>query len=294
MSAPELGVIFPCRDIGDRREDLLNFAPNAEEAGATFLVAYDHVLGIPPEQQDCRAGIENEVTENHSFHEPMVLFGAMAARTEHIQLMTGVMVGPQRPTSLIAKQAAEVDILSGGRLVLGMGIGWNRPEFEAMGYDFATRALRFEEQVRALREIWTGSRVTGNTSLEHMEGASIRPRPIQQPIPIYVGGLAAKAITRAAEIGDGWIPLGYIGDEMDSKIDHFRAQSARFGHDNLPIVGRVNPYRDSDEACLRQVERWQQKGVSHVALGSSMDAYTESSAYFDKLHGFLELLNRVG
>lgn len=292
MSKPEVGIVFPFRDIADNREDLLSFAPEAEGLGLDFIVSYDHIVGVNPANQNRKAGVNVEFSQEHMAHEPMVLLGVMGALTKHIRLVSGVMVAPQRPTPLIAKQAAEVDILSGGRLTLGLGLGWNELEFEAMGANFGNRARRLEEQIPLLRKFWTNTDIEDRTSEEVFSGIDIRPLPVQQPIPIWLGGLANKAIERAARISEGWIPLGYISDEMESKINYFQESCSKADKASQPIMGRINPWRDSIDDCLRQFERWHRNGATHIAVGTSLGCFTNSEQYFGEMQNFLNDLER--
>ncbi|HET9000994.1 MAG TPA: LLM class F420-dependent oxidoreductase [bacterium] len=178
-----VGVIFPQTEIGADPRVVADFARAAEETGYQYLVAYDHVLGVVP-----RAEGWIGYTHRDMFHEPFVLFGYLAAITHRLELVSGILVLPQRQTAVVAKQAAEVDLLSGGRLRLGVGVGWNEAEFEAVGEDFRTRGARIEEQVAVLRALWTQDVVTFHGRWHRIVQAGINPLPVQRPIPIWMGG----------------------------------------------------------------------------------------------------------
>src|SRR5207302_7513194 len=150
----------------------------------------------------------------HPFHEPMVLFGFLAAVTKKLQLTTGILILPQRQTVLVAKQAAEVDVLSGGRLRLGVGLGWNYVEYQALGEDFKTRGRRVEEQVEVLRKLWTQPLVTHRSARFVIDNAGLNPMPVQRPIPIWFGGRTDPALKRAARLGDGWLAGGRPEDDL--------------------------------------------------------------------------------
>jgi probable F420-dependent oxidoreductase len=160
-----------------------------------------------------RAGLTGPYTYEHPFHEPMVFFGLLAAITTRLELVTGILILPQRQTALVAKQTTEVDVLSGGRLRLGIGIGWNYIEYDALGEDFRTRGRRVEEQIEVLRKLWTQPLVTHQTAHHLIDNAGINPLRMQRPIPIWFGGAAEPVLKRAARLGDGWMPAGRPPDD---------------------------------------------------------------------------------
>jgi probable F420-dependent oxidoreductase len=178
-----LGVTFPQTEIGDDPDDIVDFVRAAEAGGFTFLMPYDHVLGAGLAHRPDWRGPYNAETP---FHEVFVLFGFLAAITR-LELVSGVLVLPQRQTALVAKQAAEVDVLTRGRFRLGVGIGWNEVEYQALGEGFRDRARRYEEQIEVLRLLWTNDVVTFKGRYHEIDEAGILPRPVQQPIPIWMG-----------------------------------------------------------------------------------------------------------
>ncbi len=179
------------------------YATTVEEFGYQHILAYDHVLGADPSVHEGWSGPYDVDT---TFHEPLVLFGFLAAITV-LELVTGIVILPQRPTALVAKQAAEVDLLSNGRLRLGVGLGWNAVEYEALGQDFSTRGRRLDEQVPLLRRLWTERSVTHHGNFEHLTGAGIAPLPVQRPIPVWFGAASPPAYRRAGRLADGWFPM---------------------------------------------------------------------------------------
>src|SRR5579862_9048183 len=197
-----IGVIFPQNEIGTDPDVVRDYARTAEDQGYKHLLAYDHVLGADPRN---RPGW-TRYTHASLFHEVFVLFGYLAAITTKLELVTGVLILPQRQTALVAKQAAEIDILSRGRLRLGVGVGWNSVEYEALGQNFRDRGKRIEEQVDVLRALWTQDVITIDARWHHIVEAGINPLPVQRPIPIWMGGDAEEVLRRIARIADGWFP----------------------------------------------------------------------------------------
>ncbi|HLE77974.1 MAG TPA: LLM class F420-dependent oxidoreductase, partial [bacterium] len=178
-----LGVVFPTTEIGSDPRAVAGIAQAAEALGYHHLLAYDHVLGAVPRAENWLG-----YTYEDPFHEIFTLLAFLAGQTTSIELATGILILPQRQTALVAKQATEVDILSRGRLRLGVGIGWNTVEYEALEMDWHTRGARMEEQVRVLRKLWTQEVVTFRGRFHHIVDAGINPLPVQRPIPIWMGG----------------------------------------------------------------------------------------------------------
>jgi probable F420-dependent oxidoreductase len=198
-----IGVVFPQTEIGSDPIVIRDYAQAAEELGYRHILAYDHVLGA---STAVRPGWNRPYSSETPFHEPFVLFGYLAGLTRRIELVTGVIILPQRQAVLVAKQAAEVDVLSGGRLRLGVGIGWNAVEYQGLNQNFRDRSARIEEQVTLLRALWTQPVISFKGRWHEIDAAGINPLPIQRPIPIWVGATADAGIERAGRIGDGWFP----------------------------------------------------------------------------------------
>ena len=201
----QLGAVFPTTEIGSDPIAVRDFAQAAEALGCARLTAYDHVLGV--DHADREPALRGPYTQHDEFHEPFVLFGFLAAHTSSIELATGVVVLPQRQTALVAKQAAEVDLLSDGRLVLGIGTGWNHVEYSSLGTTFKDRARRFDDQIEVLRELWGHELIDYTSAFHRIERAGIVPRPDRQ-IPLWLGGSAEASLARAARVGDGHIFAG--------------------------------------------------------------------------------------
>lgn len=233
MTAFRTGIVFPQTEIGDDRISIRDFAQAAEELGFAFIVAYDHVIGADISN---RPGWAMPYTAETSFHEPLTLFSYLSGVTEQLGFTTGVMIAPQRQTVLMAKQAANLDVYSGGRLRLGVGLGWNEVEYEALGADFRSRVRRLDEQIGVLRRLWTEKSVTLESAFHRITEAGIKPLPIQQPIPILVGGSSAPAMKRAARLGDGWIPVFPRPAETTTADDAKRIMAAF--HAEVHAAGR--------------------------------------------------------
>ncbi len=265
----ELGVIFPQREIGNDPGVIRTYAEAVEAAGFTSLGAFDHVLGASPDRP---GGWSGRYTHADAFHEVFVLLGYLAAVTRRLVLATEILVLPQRQTALVAKQAAEVDVLSGGRLRLGIGLGWNTVEYEALGMPFGDRGRRLAEQVAVLRRLWADEVVTIESPTHRIRAAGLNPLPPGRSIPIWFGGTAAPALRRAAALGDGWIANLPLGAPLDAALVVIRDALAASGRDpaTFGIAGRVT-VGDDPSRVLPELARWAQLGATHCAL-NTMDA----------------------
>ena len=202
----QIGAIFPTTEIGNDPIAIRDWAQTAEQLGYRHMVTYDHVLGA--EHADREPRLMGPYTEKDPFHEPMVLYGYLSGVTESLELCTGVLILPQRQTALVAKQAAQIDMLSGGRLRLGVGTGWNWVEYDSLNEPFETRGKRFDEQVEVLRKLWREPVVDYRGEYHRIERAGLLPRPAQD-IPLWFGALSEVAVRRAARVGDGVI-FGFL------------------------------------------------------------------------------------
>src|ERR1700749_4322769 len=227
-----IGVGFPQTEIGADAGAVRAYAENVEGLGFAPLLAYDHVVGADPKIHD---GWDGFYDVHDTFHEPLVTFGYLAAVTSSLELVTGVVILPQRQTVLVAKQAAEVDLLSGGRLRLGVGLGWNAVEYEALGEDFSTRGKRCEEQVELMRKLWTEPSVTFSGSYHHVTGAGLAPLPVQRPIPVWFGAASPRAFRRAGRLGDGWFPMVGPGPKLEEARHEVEKAALDAGRDPSTI-----------------------------------------------------------
>ena len=260
----QIGAVFPQTEIGADPAVIRAYAAAAEELGYAHLVAYDHVLGADPAGHPGWAGPYDVDT---TFHEPFVLMGYLAAITS-LELVTSIIILPQRQAALVAKQAAEVDLLSEGRLRLGVGLGWNPVEYEALGKDFTDRGRRITEQVELLRLLWTQRSVTFEGRYERVTAAGLAPLPVQRPIPVWFGATAPAALRRAGRIADGWFPLVPLGPKLDDAIAIVRdaAQAAGRDPDALGMEGRVTLARTDDP--IGEFERWRGVNATHVSVNT--------------------------
>jgi len=265
-----LGASFPQAEIGADPVAIRDWAVGIEQMGFDYILVYDHVLGASP-GHPALAGTRFGFTHRNMVHEPMVLFGYMAAITRRVALVSGIIILPQRQTALVAKQAAEVDVLSGGRLRLGVGLGWNSVEFEALGVDFHARGRLIEEQIEVLRLLWTQELVTFGGRWHTITDAGLNPLPVQRPIPIWFGAENDRAIERAGRIGDGWIALGRPEADNGRRVDLLRESARRAGRDPgvLQIIGGLGARVDTTpDDWRRDFEAWQRLGATHVTVSS--------------------------
>jgi probable F420-dependent oxidoreductase len=284
------GVVFPQIEFGNDVQAIKDYAQAAEDLGYDYLLVYDHVLGAHPNREPKLTG---PYTYEHPFHEPMVFFGFLAAVTARLELVTGILILPQRQAALVAKQTAEVDLLSGGRLRLGIGIGWNYVEYDALGESFRTRGRRVEEQVEVLRKLWTQPLVTYKGAHHVIDNAGINPLPVQRPIPIWFGGAAEPVLKRAARIGDGWMPAGRPPDgRMKGYVDQLQEYLTAGGRD--PKQFGIDPWisiagLEKDE-WRRRVEAWRALGATHLAVDTMRAGFGSPKAHMDAIRSFREVL----
>lgn len=262
-----VGVIFPQNEIGADPGAIRAFAAAVTELGYRHIQIYDHVLGADPA---AHPGWVGPYDVDSVFHEPFVLYGFLAALCP-LELVTGVLVLPQRQTALVAKQAAEVDLLTGGRFRLGVGIGWNRIEYEALGARFADRGRRVGEQVALLRRLWTERSVTWSAKYsfhEEVNGAGICPLPVQRPIPIWFGCSAPAALRRAGRLADGWFPQATPGPQLAlaKAIVHAAARKAGRDASSIGMEGRIQYDRGGADAVVEAAGEWATAGATHVAV----------------------------
>jgi probable F420-dependent oxidoreductase len=278
----QLGVVWPQTDISTDPGAVRAFAQGVEELGFDHVLIYDHVLGADPAGHPGWSGFFD--VDSH-FHEPFVLFGYLAALTR-LELLTGIIILPQRQTALVAKQSAEIDILTGGRFRLGVGIGWNAVEYEALGMPFAHRGRRMDEQIVLLRHLWTERAVTFRGAFETVTAAGISPLPVQRPIPIWLGGNSLPAFRRIGRLADGWIPERPPGPDLDEAIAQVHSFAAEAGREpaSIGLQGRIRLSADLETAASR-LSAWRAADATHVALntiglGPDVDQHLTTLAWF--------------
>ncbi len=266
-----VGVVFPQTEIGSDPSGIRDFAQAVESLGYDHILAYDHVLGV---NADSGAESLGKYKHTDTFHEPFVLFSYLAGITERIEFVSGIIILPQRQTALVAKQAAALDVLSKGRLRLGVGIGWNPVEYEALGENFKNRGRRSEEQIDLLRQLWTNDIVTYEGKWHRVTDAGINPLPVQRPIPIWFGGTSDVVMRRLARIGDGWFPQRFGPDDTGRReFEKLRGYIEDAGRDpsDVGIEPRISIGTGSPEDWLNEAENWKKLGVSHISV-VTMDA----------------------
>ena len=293
----KIGVTFPTMELSSAGA-ARDYAQAAEELGFSHLVVWEHVAGAelsgrpdwdgPPTLVPC--------------HEPLVLFGYLAGVTDKLELVTGVLALPQRQTVLVAKQAAEVDILSGGRLRLGIGIGWAEPEFRALNEDFHDRGRRSEEQIALLRALFTEEVVDFSGIWHHVEAMGINPLPIQRPIPIWVGGHADVSLRRVAALGDGWVslasPAEAVADRFIERLHHYTRDAGRDPRD-VGIEATVSltedlhpqaaPRMRTPDQWRHDVHSWRELGATHVTVNSMGAGLSSAQAHIEAIELFMRV-----
>ncbi len=285
----KIGVVFPQTEFGHDATALKDYAQTAEELGYTHILAYDHVLGANPNRP---GGWSGPYTSETAFLEPFVLFSFIAAVTSQIGLTTGVIILPQRQTALVAKQAATLDAISGGRVRLGVGLGWNEVEYIALNEDFHTRGRRIEEQVTVLRALFTRPLVTFSGRWHTIPDAGIKPLPAQQPIPIWFGGHAERQLVRAARLADGWMPNYRTAGDAQAAIDVLGTELARagrtwaqFGIEARIAYGDGNP--DTWQALMRD---WQTAGARYFTLNTMGCGFASPAEHIAAIQRFAHVV----
>lgn len=292
-----IGVSFPTLEIGADTVAIRDFVQTAEALGYSHLRILDHVLGANPQYHP-----EVPVfyyTHESVIREPFTLMAYLAAITTTLELVSGIIILPQRQTALVAKQAAEVDVLSGGRLRLGIGVGWNPVEFEALGENFHNRGRRCEEQIEVLRRLWTEEVVHFEGQWHHINHAGINPLPVQRPIPIWIGSGAPKTpippeagMRRIARIADGWMPLFPLDDTGLETIARVRRYTEEAGRDpaTLGMEGRLSLAGTSPDEWMAQVQGWEEAGATHLAVGTSGGPLTTARQHIEAIQRFKAVL----
>jgi probable F420-dependent oxidoreductase len=277
----KIGVTFPQTEIGSDPSVIRDYAQSVEGMGYHFILAYDHVLGA---NADRPGGWSGPYSHRDQFHEVFVLYGYLAGLTKQIELITGVLILPQRQTALVAKQAAAIDILSGGRLRLGVGIGWNFVEYEALGTDFHNRGRRVEEQVQVLRALWTQPLVSFEGKWHHISDAGVNPLPVRRPIPIWMGGYDDRVIERIARLADGWIAFG-SPEARKPKIENLwkHMQAAGRARESLGIMGGVGVREGSPADWAKTIKGWEAVGANEVTVNTMGAGFKSADDHLNAL-----------
>lgn len=282
----KIGVVYPQIELSGDPEAVRQIGQATEALGYDHLLAYDHVVGAT---HDRKPELWGPYTDQDPFHDPFVMFAYLAGQTQRIEFATGVIILPQRQTALVAKQAADLDLLSGERLRFGIGVGWNYVEYEALGQDFSKRGARADEQIELLRRYWTETLLSFEGKFDRVDRGNINPRPRRQ-LPIWIGGFSEAAYRRGGRLGDGFI---FAGDDVYTawdRIKHHLAESGRaeegFGRDLITNTAQ------SVDACVKAVEQWRESGGTHASVCTMGMGFDSTSAHIDFITEVRERLGR--
>jgi len=284
----DIGVVYPQTELRGDPAAVRTIGKAVEDLGYAHLLAYEHVLGVV--HADRTPELTGPYTEHHPFHDPFVMFAYLAAITERIRFATGILVLPQRPTALVARQAADLALLSGDRLRLGVGVGWNHVEYQALGQDFHTRGARQEEQIGLLRALFTEPVVDFTGRFDRVDRASLVPKPARS-IPIWLGGAGEKAFDRAARLADGFM---FIGGGVDHTIEgwtRLRQRVSSLGRSIEEFGGDYLPLNGGDLGVLTgDIETWRAAGGTHVSVVTMGLGLDSVEAHLDYLASLADLL----
>jgi probable F420-dependent oxidoreductase len=285
----KIGVVFPQTEIGPDPAVVRDYAQAAEGLGYTHLLAYDHVVGADPNRPDGQPW-RGPYNVDTLFHEPLTLFAYLGALTTRLEFVSGILILPQRQAVLVAKQAAEVDVLTGGRLRLGVAIGWNPVEYEALGENFHNRGRRISEQIAVMRALWTQRVVDFHGRWHQVTRAGINPLPVQRPIPVWMGGMSEPVLKRVARIADGWFPQFRPGDTARQTIERLRGYMAEYGRpaSAVGIEGRVGIANATPDDWARAVEDWRALGATHLGVNTMGAGLTSPQAHIEAIRRFKE------
>ncbi|MBA3275349.1 MAG: TIGR03619 family F420-dependent LLM class oxidoreductase [Chloroflexia bacterium] len=264
-SAPRFGAKIPQIELTGSADDIRTYATTIRDLGYVHLTSEDHVLGGTP---DYRGTPRAVFSSEYPVQEVFSLFSYVAGIAPELEVASGVLILPQRQTALVAKQSAAIENLTGGKLRLGVGIGWNDLEYTTLGQAWANRAARFEEQIELLRAFWSDPVIDFQGKFHIVENAGINPRPVSGRIPLWIGAAAEPAVRRAARLGDGFIPLGRLGGEAERQLAVFRDELRNVGRDpaDVGLEGWINLTPGADEVWKHEAERWRSEGATHITL----------------------------
>ena len=280
----KLGVVFPQTEIGTDPQQIADFATTAEAIGYDHLIAYDHVLGASVAG---RPDWQGPYTSESLFHEPFVLFGYLAGLTRTLELVSAVIILPQRQTALVAKQAACVDVLSKGRLRLGIGTGWNAVEYEALGENFHDRGARSEEQIDLMRQLWAEEVVSYEGKWHKVAEAGLNPLPVRRGIPVWLGGMAPQVLDRVGRIADGWFP--FYNPNLADQLQTVRAAAERAGRDAADIGIECMVGFDGADKARSRLQRLQDLGVTHTAVVTMNADLRDPQEHIDAIRRFWDV-----
>ena len=282
----EFGAVLPHNEIGNDPDAIRAYAQGVEALGATHLLIYDHVLGADPNRP---GGFKGPYDKDVAFHEPLTTFAFIAAVTKKLDMMTAVLILPQRQTVLVAKQAAELAVLSSNRFRLGVGTGWNRVEYTGLNEEFSNRGARQSEQVELLRRLWSEDSIDYTGKYHRIDAASIKPRP-QQPVPVWFGGSAPALLDRCARLGDGWIPLMGPGEAAAASLETIRKRRESLG---LPWAGfgiqaQAQYAGGTPDRWQGHADKWRHLGATHLAIATHNAGPTDVDGHLSRVREYLD------
>ena len=293
----DIGVVFPQTEIGSDPGAIRDYVQAVEDLGYSHLIAYDHVLGADITHYP---GWSGGYKSDDIFHEPLVLFGYLAGISKRIGLVTAILILGQRQTALVAKQAAEVDVLSNGRLRLGVGVGWNSVEYEALGSTFQDRGRRAEEQIEVLRKLWTNPVLNYHGQQHTIIDAGINPLPVQAPIPIWMGAggrlsplPSSRVLKRIAKVADGWFPQFPPGQDGEQAVLQVQEYARQFGRApaSIGLDARIN-YSDGDqEFWVARAVDWREMGATHVSINTMRAGLKGADGHIKAIQQFKDVVN---
>jgi probable F420-dependent oxidoreductase len=283
----KIGIVFPHNEIGTDPGAINAWAQGAEAAGFDHALIYDHVLGADPDRP---GGFVGPYDKDIAFREPFTTFAFMAAVTQKIEFVTTVLVLPQRQTGLVAKQAAEVALLSNNRLRMGVGTGWNEVEYEALGESFSNRGRRQAEQVELLRELWTSESLVFSGRYHTVDKASINPRPTR-PVPVWFGGAAPALLKRCARLGDGWMPVMGPTPEAAECLATIMSTRAELGvASEFGVQAQAQYGGGTPDRWLRHATKWRDIGATHIAVATHNAGATDVAGHLARASEYREAL----
>ena len=284
----KLGVVFPQTEIGDDQDRVAVFATTAESLGYDHIIAYDHVLGASTKN---RPDWQGPYTDKSMFHEVFVLYGYLAGLTETLELVTAVVILPQRQTALVAKQAASLDVISKGRFRLGIGTGWNPVEYEALNEDFTNRGRRSEEQIDVLRKLFAEDVISYDGQWHKITEAGLNPLPVNKHIPIWLGGMAPQVLNRVARLADGWFP--FFNPELENQLESIREMAKENDRDPADIGFEVMVgLGEAGAKQLDQLKKLQDMGVTHAAV-ATMNVGLSPDEHIDAIKRFWDAAHSI-
>lgn len=291
----KIGCVFPHSEIGDDMSLVRDFFQTAEGLGYDHVLCIDHILC---NREAKGAPWASHYTADRTFHEPLTLFAYASGITSRIGFASAVLVLPQRQAPVVAKQAAEVDQLSGGRLRLGCGIGWSAEEYQGLAMGFKTRARRFEEQIDVMRRLWTEDTITFKGDFHDIDDMGMSPKPVQQPIPIWIGAFQENAVRRAVRLGDGFSlnPRLEPGDETRRLLERVSQWQGEFGRDpaTFGMNATLHHWGRDDGAWEADLKSWGDLGVSHVSFRTIDSGLPSPQSHLGELERFAALAGLKG